>query len=60
VVVPRSGQAPSEVELLAHCAASLARYKVPRSVVFSEALPHNAVGKVHKPTLRQRFGGTAG
>ena len=29
--------------------------KVPRSVVFAEALPRNAVGKVHKPTLRQWF-----
>ena len=45
----------SEAGLLAHCAASLARYKVPRSVAFAEALPRNAVGKIHKPTLRQRF-----
>jgi fatty-acyl-CoA synthase len=55
VIVPRPGQVPTETELLAHCAASLARYKVPRSVVFAEALPRNAVGKVHKPTLRQWF-----
>ncbi len=55
VVVPKPGQAPTEAELRAHCAAALARYKVPRSVVFAEALPRNAVGKVHKPTLRQCF-----
>src|SRR3712207_2023164 len=60
IVVKRPGHEPTEVELLAHCAASLARYKVPRSVVFAEALPRSAIGKVHKPTLRQQFGGTAG
>ena len=56
---PRPGAAPTEAELLAHCAASLARYKVPRSVVFAEALPRNAVGKVHKPTLRRQFAAIA-
>jgi fatty-acyl-CoA synthase len=59
VIVPKPGTAPSEAELLAHCAASLARYKVPRSIAFADALPRSAVGKVHKPTLRQRFGGAA-
>jgi fatty-acyl-CoA synthase len=58
VVVPKPGQAPTEAELRAHCAAALARYKVPRSVVFAEALPRNAVGKVHKPTLRRQFATT--
>jgi fatty-acyl-CoA synthase len=59
VVVPEpgAGATPSEAELLAHCAAALARYKVPKSVVFADALPRNAVGKVHKPTLRRLFGG---
>ena len=60
VVVPRPGAAPTEAELLAHCAAALARYKIPRSVVFADELPRSAVGKVHKPTLRQRFGAAAG
>ena len=59
VVVPKPGVAPSEAELLAHCAGELARYKIPRSVVFAEALPRSAVGKVHKPTLRDRFGTSA-
>jgi fatty-acyl-CoA synthase len=60
VVVPRPGAAPTEAELLAHCAASLARYKVPRSVALADELPRSALGKVHKPTLRQRFGVAAG
>lgn len=57
VVVARSGTTVSEAELLAHCAAALARYKIPRSVMIVEALPRNAIGKVHKPTLRRQFGG---
>jgi fatty-acyl-CoA synthase len=56
VIVLRPGQTPSEAELLAHCAANLARYKVPRSVLFAPELPRSAVGKVHKPTLRLWFG----
>ncbi|WP_428538472.1 acyl-CoA synthetase [Rhodopila sp.] len=56
VVVVRPGCALSEDAVIGHCAASLARYKLPQSVVFTEALPRNATGKVHKPTLRRRFG----
>jgi fatty-acyl-CoA synthase len=59
IVVRRSGMPVTEADLLAHCAAALARYKVPRSVIFTEALPRNAVGKVHKPTLRGQFGSAA-
>ncbi|WP_428485516.1 acyl-CoA synthetase [Rhodopila sp.] len=57
VVVVKPGHCLSETEVVAHCAANLARYKLPHSVVFTDALPRNATGKVHKPTLRQRFGG---
>ena len=56
VVVVRPGQSLTETEVVAHCAANLARYKLPHSVVFTDALPRNATGKVHKPTLRRHFG----
>jgi fatty-acyl-CoA synthase len=59
VVVVKPGHRLTEAEVLAHCAANLGRYKLPRSVVFVEALPRNAIGKVHKPTLRARFGAGA-
>lgn len=55
VIVRRNGVTVTEADLLAHCGGALARYKVPRSVIFTEALPRNAVGKVHKPTLRHQF-----
>ncbi len=58
IIACKNGAAASEAELLAHCAGVLARYKIPRRVVFLDALPRNAVGKVHKPTLRRRFGAT--
>ncbi|MFL5282644.1 MAG: AMP-binding protein [Rhodopila sp.] len=56
VVVLKPGRSLSETDIIAHCAASLARYKLPHSVVFTDALPRNATGKVHKPTLRLQFG----
>jgi fatty-acyl-CoA synthase len=59
VVVVKSGRTVSETGIVAHCAANLARYKLPHSVVFTDALPRNATGKVHKPTLRQQLGEVA-
>jgi fatty-acyl-CoA synthase len=41
----------TEEELLEHCRARLAKYKVPRGVRFVESLPRNALGKVVKPAL---------
>jgi fatty-acyl-CoA synthase len=58
VVVVKPGHVLTEDAVVAHCAANLARYKLPQSVVFTDALPRNATGKVHKPTLRTTFGDT--
>ncbi|WP_297153310.1 hypothetical protein [Thermogemmatispora sp.] len=33
----------------------MARFKIPRRVVFAEALPRNAMGKVLKAELRARY-----
>lgn len=52
-IVLKPGQSLTEAEIFAHCTANLARYKVPRSIVFTDALPRTATGKIHKPTLRQ-------
>jgi acyl-CoA synthetase (AMP-forming)/AMP-acid ligase II len=41
----------SEDEVKAHVKANLARYKVPREVVFVESLPRNATGKILKREL---------
>ena len=55
IVVVKPGHEITEAEVIAHCRARLARFKCPTGVVFIEALPRNATGKVHKPTLRDRF-----
>jgi len=56
IVVLKPDTTLSESDVIAHCVPNLAHYKLPRSVVFTDALPRNATGKVHKPTLRQQFG----
>jgi fatty-acyl-CoA synthase len=44
---------PREVELRVYAKRQLAGYKVPRDVVFIDALPRNATGKVLKRELEQ-------
>ena len=56
IISVRQGYTLSEADVMRHCDGNLARYKQPRSVVFVEALPRNATGKVHKPTLRKLHG----
>jgi fatty-acyl-CoA synthase len=56
VVVAASGQAPSEDELINFTKSRLASYKKPSAVVFIDALPRNAAGKVLRRELRDRFG----
>jgi acyl-CoA synthetase (AMP-forming)/AMP-acid ligase II len=42
-------------DLKQHCREFLAGYKVPKDILFEDALPMTANGKVHKPTLRKRY-----
>ena len=50
-VVLRDGSSPSADDLRAHVRDNLARHKVPRDVVFLDALPRNTTGKVVKRDL---------
>ena len=56
IVAVKQGQAITEAEIHAHCETNLARFKRPRMIKFVDALPRNATGKIHKPTLRKDFG----
>jgi fatty-acyl-CoA synthase len=51
-VVLTAGGAVDEEELLEHCAARLARFKVPKGVRFVAELPRSGMGKVLKDELR--------
>jgi len=51
-VVLRPGASVSEDELITWSREAMANYKVPRRVVFLEALPRNPAGKVLKTALR--------
>jgi long-chain acyl-CoA synthetase len=42
-------------ELLEHCRANLAGYKVPRSIDFEAALPRHPTGKLYKRVLRDAY-----
>jgi long-chain acyl-CoA synthetase len=55
-VVLKPGANLTEEALVSHCRQSLANYKVPRHVEFSETdLPKNGAGKILKRLLRERF-----
>jgi fatty-acyl-CoA synthase len=49
----KPGMEAAEVDMIEHCRANLARFKVPKKVVFG-ALPTTATGKIQKYVLRQR------
>ncbi len=53
----RPGAAANEAELAAFCAARLARYKLPRRIVFLDSLPRNASGKLLRRLLREQLHG---
>lgn len=53
IVVLRSGKAATEEELIAHCRARLAGFKVPKQVIQLDSLPRSASGKILKRELRR-------
>jgi fatty-acyl-CoA synthase len=56
VVVRKPGSTLDEAAVLALFDGRLARYKKPRQVLFAEALPKTALGKVQKGDLVKQFG----
>ncbi|MFC9896320.1 acyl-CoA synthetase [Nocardia sp. NPDC127579] len=53
VVVLRDGHALTADDVRAHVKGNLARFKVPRDVLFVDELPRNPTGKVLKRVLRE-------
>jgi fatty-acyl-CoA synthase len=56
VVVLREGASLEPGELLAALSGQLAKYKIPKSVVVVDSLPHTASGKLHKARVRSLYG----
>jgi long-chain acyl-CoA synthetase len=56
-VVKAAGQDPGEQDLLDFAAERLAKYKRPKEIVFTGALPKSPIGKVLKKDLRIQLGG---
>ena len=55
VVVAARGATVAEGEVVQALQGALARYKVPRRVLFVDELPRNAMGKVQKAALRETY-----
>jgi fatty-acyl-CoA synthase len=55
VVVLRDGVTAEPDELIGFLADRIAKFKVPKSVVFTDSLPRTASGKIIKKELRSRF-----
>jgi len=49
----KPGATPTEDEIIAHCREVLARFKVPKRVIFGE-LPKTSTGKIQKFVLREK------
>ena len=55
VVVPGGEPRKSEQEIRAALTTGLAKYKVPKRVIFVDDLPRNKMGKTEKKALRERY-----
>jgi fatty-acyl-CoA synthase len=53
VMAPK--QTTTETELQDYCRQHLARYKVPKRIIFADALPYSPYGKVIKAELRDIY-----
>lgn len=55
VAIPAPGATVDEAVVLKALSGKLAKFKIPKRVIFLDALPRNTMGKVQKNLLRDRF-----
>jgi len=55
IVVMKPGEQASGEELKAFCLERLARYKIPKRVIFAGSLPYSPYGKVIKAELKKQY-----
>ena len=56
VLVPKPGAALSPDEVTAYCKSRIASFKAPQYIAIVDELPRNAMGKVLKTDLREKYG----
>ena len=56
VIDLKPGEVIDEVEIFAFCEQNMARYCMPRQIIFDK-VPRNPTGKIEKPRLRERYCG---
>jgi fatty-acyl-CoA synthase len=56
IVALKPGVSADAGELIDFCRGKIANYKLPKSVVFVERLPRNAMGKIVKEELKRKYG----
>jgi malonyl-CoA/methylmalonyl-CoA synthetase len=57
-VITARKRLPAERDMIAALATRLARFKVPKRIHVVDELPRNAMGKVQKAELRERYAGS--
>ena len=55
IVLLKPGHSATQEELQAFCQGQLARYKIPKRVIFADALPYSPYGKVEKAKLKEKY-----
>jgi 3-(methylthio)propionyl---CoA ligase len=60
IAVKAAGKDPSEQSLLAFYEGKIAKWQIPDKVIFVDAIPRNATGKILKNKLREQFGDCLG
>ncbi|MFH1241191.1 MAG: AMP-binding protein, partial [Pseudomonadota bacterium] len=54
-IVLKEGYSSTSEEMIDFCKKYIARYKLPKSIEFAEALPKNPAGKILKKEMREKY-----
>lgn len=55
VVVIKAGETLTEEDLIEWCRGKIGKFKIPKKVVFTDAIPRTPTGKILKRILREQF-----
>ena len=55
IIVPKEGEKLTEEDIIKYCKRKIAKYKIPKSVDFSDSLPKLGSGKISKKILKDMY-----